>query len=108
MIGSGGAEPRLRRRRRRRVGLSISHVEPHLVIVDMAAGQKADPFKERIHLAPPRSRSPDPPTQRGGESRFFPSLSLRSGSALPSAQPWIRFPSRLSRDSHLDYRGASC
>jgi hypothetical protein len=47
------------------------HVEPHLVIVDMAAGQKADPFKEKIHLTPRRSRSPDPPPKGAAKADFF-------------------------------------
>ncbi len=52
-IGRGGADRRLRRRDRCAVCLSECHVEPHLMIGDMAAGQRADPFNEEIHPCRP-------------------------------------------------------
>jgi hypothetical protein len=48
-IRGGSADRRLRGRYRRRVCLSELHVKPHLVIGDMAAGQRADPLDEKIH-----------------------------------------------------------
>ena len=44
-ISRGRADRCLRRRHRRRVCLSELHVEPHLVIGDMAAGQWSDPLR---------------------------------------------------------------
>jgi hypothetical protein len=38
-IGGGGAESGLRRSDNRRFGLSEIHVQPHLAISDVAAGQ---------------------------------------------------------------------
>ena len=52
-IGRGEADRCLRGRDRRAVCLSERHVKPHLVIGDMAAGQRADPFGKEIH---PRRR----------------------------------------------------
>ena len=48
-IRGGRADRCLRRRNRRRLCLSELHVEPHLVIGDMAAGQWTDPFDEKIY-----------------------------------------------------------
>ena len=48
-ISGRRADRRLRRRNRRRICLSERHVEPHLVIGDMAAGHRLDPFEEEIH-----------------------------------------------------------
>ena len=82
-IRRGCAERRLRRRNRRRVCLSELHVEPHLVIGDMAAGQWADPFNEEINPTSGRSRSPDLPQRKKAD---FAGLRRRSGFALLSAQ----------------------
>jgi len=48
-ICGGGTDRCLRRRNRRRLCLTELHVEPHLVIGDMAAGQWTDPFDEKIN-----------------------------------------------------------
>src|SRR5229473_2479514 len=106
-ISGGRADRCLRRRHRRHVCLSELHVKPHLVIGDMAAGQWADPFDEKIH---PHTRSvsitrrSDPP--KGLQTDFFRGLRLRSGSALPSAQAPENSLTLIVGLSHLDCRAA--
>src|SRR5260370_195887 len=101
-ISRGRADRCLRRRHRRRVCLPELHVKPHLVIGDMAAGQWADPFDEKIH---PHTRSVAiarrsvPPD--GASDRAFRGLRLRSGSALPSAQTPEISLILIVRRSHL-------
>jgi hypothetical protein len=80
-IGRGLAERRLRRRHRRPVRLSMLHVEPHLVIGDMAAGQRRDPPRREGPSVSGRSRSPAAPPS-GASAEFFRSRAY--GRATPS------------------------
>ena len=98
-IGRGAAERRLGRRHRRRVGLSELHVEPHLVIGDMAAGQRRDPSRGEDPSVSGRSRSPDA-TPSGSIRRIFP-RARASGRATPSLR--LEPSDRLS---HLDCRAS--
>jgi len=59
-VGGGTTERRFRRRYRGRGRLSELHVEPHLVIGDMAAGQRMDLLRDGPIRISGRSRSPDP------------------------------------------------
>ncbi len=86
-ISRGRADRRLRRRNRRRIRLSERHVEPHLMIGDMATGQWLDPFDEETHphTQPVAiTRSPEPHGETSG--RIFRGLRFRSGYALPPPQ----------------------
>src|SRR6266446_6920780 len=44
-IGGGGAEPGLGRGNGRRLGLAETHIQPHLAVGDVAAGQAAVPHR---------------------------------------------------------------
>ena len=81
-IGRGPAERRLGRRHRRRVRLPELHVEPHLVIGDMAAGQGRNLSRGEDPSVSGRSRSPDA-TPSGSIRRIFP-RARASGRATPS------------------------
>ena len=106
-IGRGETDRCLRGRDRRAVCLSERHVKPHLVIGDMATGQWADPFDEKIHPISDRSRSPDDPfSPKGTSSQVFRGLRFRSGSALPSAQAPENSLILIVARSHLDCRAA--
>ena len=49
-IGSGNAEPGLGRSNSRRLGLAETHVQPHLAVGDVAAGQAAVPHRREEPL----------------------------------------------------------
>ena len=68
---------------RRAVCLSERHVEPHLVIGDVAAGQWADPFNEESTTDPAGPRSPEQPPPSVGSGQMSCRVRFRSGFALP-------------------------
>ena len=96
-ISGRRTDRRLRRRDRRRICLSERHVEPHLVIGDMATRQWVDPFDEKIHphTEPVAiTRSPGPLARLQAEffracasGRATPSLHPRPGKTLSSRSP---------------------
>jgi hypothetical protein len=98
-IRGGSADRSLRRGHGRRFCLSELHVEPHLVIGDMAAGHGRI-LEEKIHPIAGRSRSPDDPLPRGAAGRLFPGrgpavgLRRRVGtgdySPVPLTEPYVR------------------
>ena len=102
-VGGRRADRRLSRGNRRAVCLSERHVEPHLVIGDMAAGQWADPFTRDPSTVRPvaitRQSAP-----AGTSGQLFCRLRLRSGSALPAPQAAERFLTLIVGRSHLDRR----
>ena len=104
-IGRGETDRCLRGRDRRAVCLSERHVEPHLVISDMAAGQWVDPSMRRSIHGAGQSRSHD---DRGPRESFLASRcgSGTSGRASPSLrhQPRNDFLILIVGDSHLDCR----
>src|SRR2546421_6362584 len=84
-IGSGNAEPGLGRSNSRRLGLAETHVQPHLAIGDVAAGQAAVPHqREEPASYPGRPRPPENVALAG--PRPSPDSRLRSGYALPSSR----------------------
>ena len=96
-IGCGCADRRLRGRDRRAVCLAECHVEPHLLIGDVTAGQWADPFTRRSIQSSSRSRSTDGPRSsrkhRPSRLTLAPPVGLRSPCAAS-----------VRRLSHLDCR----
>ena len=107
-IGRGETDRCLRGRDRRAVCLSERHVEPHLVIGDMAAGQWVDPSTRRSIHGAGRSRSHD---DRGPRESFVASRcgAGTSGRASPSPrhQPRNDFLILIVAPSHLDCRAAA-
>ena len=101
-IGRGETDRCLRGRDRRAVCLSERHVEPHLVIGDMAAGQWVDPSMRRSIHGAGRSRSHD---DRGPRESFVASRcgAGTSGRASPSLrhQPRNDFLILIVGDSTL-------
>jgi hypothetical protein len=98
-IGGGRADRRLRGGHRQAVCLSECHVEPHLMIGDVAAGQWADPFTRDPSTAQPAAiTTPAVPLED-----FTPVV-------LPLAPPvGLRPPCAASGKtlSHLDCRAFS-
>src|SRR5207344_801686 len=58
-IGGGGAEPGLGRGNGRRLGLAETHIQPHLAVGDVAAGQAAVPHRREEPLPIDRPRPPE-------------------------------------------------
>ena len=104
-IGTGGAEPGLRRGDDRRLGLTETHVQPHLAIGDVATGQGAVPHRREEPASYPagRDRQPTRPL-RGHAVRRIRNVSR----ATPSCrrEPGDTFSSRLTRASHPVCRAA--
>ena len=105
-IGGGGAEPGLRRGDDRRLGVTETHVQPHLAIGDVAAGQGAVPHRREEPASYPagRDRQPTRPL-RGHADRRIRNVSR----ATPSCrhEPGDTFSSRLTPASHPVCRAAS-
>ncbi len=84
-IGGGGAEPGFGRRNGRRLDLAQTHIQPHLPIGDVAAGQAAVPNRGEE----PASYRPTAIARKHGPLRGragSPNSQLRSGYALPSSR----------------------
>src|ERR1700737_2330511 len=77
-IGSGSAEPGLCRGNRRRVVLAKTHVQPHLAVGDVAAGQAAVPHRREEPASYPadRDRQKTPPS--GPQPRSWASAASAS------------------------------
>jgi len=59
-IGAGGAEPGFGRGDNRRLGLAQTHVQPHLLVGDVAAGQGAVPHRREEPASYPAGRDRQP------------------------------------------------
>jgi len=70
-IGSGSAEPGLGRGNSRRLGLAETHVQPHLAIGDVAAGQAAVPHwrEDPLPIRPTATARKHGPLRRGRADR---------------------------------------
>jgi len=80
-IGGGGAEPGLGRGNGRRLGLAETHIQPHLAVGDVAAGQAAVPHR---HEEPAFYR-PTATARKHGPLRAPAGRQIRnSGWATPS------------------------
>jgi len=93
-VAARGTEPGLGSSGSRGVCLAKTHEQPHLVVVDVEAGQASIPLcLEESHAWPGRPEPPDAVPE--GVKRALPLVPcLRSGYALP--------PSRHQRHSHPD------
>src|SRR6202047_4652830 len=80
-ISSGNAEPGLGRGNNRRLGLAETHVQPHLAIGDVAAGQAAVPHRREEPASYPAGRDRQKTAPLAG-SRRSPDSRLQSGYAL--------------------------
>src|SRR3984893_8860572 len=80
-IGGGGAEPALGRGDGRRLGLAETHIQPHLAVGDVAAGQAAVPHRREE----PASYRPTATARKHGPLRGRAGRQIRdSGRATPS------------------------
>ena len=95
-VGTGHAETRAHRRDRQRVGRSELHVQPHLVIVDVATGHERRPLSQEITHPYPIGRD---------HRRFGPlrGPDPRPGRGLAGLRPSSPRPGQLS---HPDCRAA--
>src|SRR5439155_19327993 len=105
-IGGGGAEPGFGRGNRRRLGLAKTHVQPHLAVGDVAAGQATVPHRREEPASYPADRDRQK-TRPLAEPAPFVRFGLQSG----HARLWsrirrqfltlidARFSYRLSRSS---------
>ena len=84
-IGGGGAEPGLGRGNGRRLGLAETHVQPHLAIGDVAAGQAAVPHRREEPASYPADRDRQKTRPLAGPRRS-PDSQLQSGYALLSSR----------------------
>src|SRR5947209_11502319 len=84
-IGSGNAEPGLGRANSRRLGLAETHVQPHLAIGDVAAGQAAVPHRREKPASYPADRDRQK-TRPLARPRRSPDSRLQSGYALLSSR----------------------
>ena len=94
-VGGGGAEPGLGGGDDRGVGLTETHVQPHLVIGDVAAGQAAVPHRREEPFLSGRPRPPERAPFGGTPLAGF----ATSSRATPSRRhdPRDTFSSRLTR-----------
>jgi hypothetical protein len=80
-IGGGGAEPGLGRSYGRRLGLAETHIQPHLAVGDVAAGQAVVPHRREE----PASYRPTATARKHGPLRGPAGRQIRnSGRATPS------------------------
>ena len=80
-IGGGGAEPGFGRRNGRLIGLTETHIQPHLAVGDVAAGQAAVPHRREE----PASYRPTATARKRGPLRGPAGQQIRySGRATPS------------------------
>ena len=84
-IGGGGAEPGFGRGNGRRLGLAETHVQPHLAVGDVAAGQAAVPHRREEPASYPAGRDRQKTRPLAGPRRS-PDSQLQSGYALPSSR----------------------
>src|SRR5689334_15469978 len=105
-IGGGGAEPGFRRGNARRLGSAETHIQPHLAVGDVAAGQAAVPhWREE-----PASYRPIATARKHGPLRGRAGRQIRnSGRATPSLRhaSGDTSSSQLTRSSHLVCRAAA-
>ncbi len=81
-IGGGGAEPGFGRGNGRRLGLAETHIQPHLAVGDVAAGQAAVPHWREEPASYPADRDRQKTRPLAGPHRS-PDSRLQSGYALP-------------------------
>src|SRR6202040_4470833 len=88
-IGGRGAEPGFGRGNSRRLGLAETHVQPHLAVGDVAAGQAAVPHGVKNPLPNGRPRPPDNTAPCGATpfARFADLVGRRPPSATPPETP---------------------
>jgi hypothetical protein len=79
-IGGGGAEPGFGRGNGRRLGLAETHIQPHLAVGDVAAGQAAVPHRGDEPASYPAGRDRQKTRPLAGPRRS-PDSQLRSGYA---------------------------
>src|SRR5215831_6461539 len=80
-IGGGGAEPGFGRGNGRRLGLAETHIQPHLAVGDVAAGQAAVPHRGEE----PACYRPTATARKHGPLRGLAGRQIRnSGRATPS------------------------
>jgi hypothetical protein len=104
-IRGGDAEPGLGRGNDRRLGLTETHVQPHLVVGDVAAGQgRFLRMKNPLPTRPAATASQRAPRGAAPFAGFATSLGLRP----PVVTHPATFSSRLTRVSHLVRRAARC
>src|SRR5437868_14483670 len=84
-IGSGNAEPGLGRGNGRRLGMAETHVQRHLAIGDVAAGQAAVPHRREEPASYPADRDRQK-TRPLARPRRSPDSRLQSGYALLSSR----------------------